>query len=131
MSALLLDTNVVSILFNKNHPKHDSCIAAVAGHELAISFMSRAELLLWPAVNQWGEVRRTTLMRHLELYTTLYPDDATCSIWADIVAACRTLRPVQTADAWIAAAARQWNLPLLTADVGDFEVIPDLAIVPI
>jgi predicted nucleic acid-binding protein len=132
MSALLLDTNVVSILFNKNHRSRDSCLRAVAGHELAISFMSRVELLLWPATNNWGELRRTKLMRHLDLYTTLYPDGITCSIWADIVAHCRSAgRPVQTADAWIAACARQWGLPLVTADVRDFEVIPDLSIVAV
>ena len=132
MSALLLDTNVVSILFNKNHQARDSCLAAVTGHALAISFMSRAELLLWPAANHWGNRRRITLLRHLQLYTTLFPDELTCSLWADIVASCRHAgRPVQTADAWIAASARQWSLPLVTADIGGFEAIPDLSIVPI
>jgi tRNA(fMet)-specific endonuclease VapC len=132
MNPLLLDTNVVSILFNRNHRARDSCVRAVAGHELAISFMSRAELLLWPVVNQWGDPRRTTLQRHLGLYATLYPDERTCEIWADIVAECRHAgRPVQTADAWIAASARQWGLPLVTADIADFEVILDLDLVPI
>jgi predicted nucleic acid-binding protein len=132
MNALLLDTNVVSILFNKNHRKRDSCIRAVAHHELAISFMSRAELLLWPLANQWGQPRRTTRLEHLNLYTTLYADEHTCAIWAEIVASCRRAgRPVQTADAWIAASARQWRLPLVTADVGDFEAVPDLDIVPL
>jgi predicted nucleic acid-binding protein len=132
MNALLLDTKVVSVLFNKNHRLRDSCIRAVSGHELAISFMSRAELLLWPAVNQWGDPRRATLLRHLSLYTTLYPDELTCLIWSSIVADCRRAgRPVQTADAWIAASAQQWRLPLVTADIGDFEGIPEIEIVPI
>jgi predicted nucleic acid-binding protein len=132
MNALLLDTNIVSILFNKNHRKRDSCIRAVAHHELAISFMSRAELLLWPLANQWGQPRRDTPLQHLSLYTTLYADEHTCSIWAEIVASCRHAgRPVPTADAWIAASARQWHLPLVTTDVGDFEAVPDLDIVPL
>jgi predicted nucleic acid-binding protein len=79
-----------------------------------------------------GRARRTLLVRHLDLYTTLYPDQITCSIWADIVAECRqTGRRVQTADAWIAASARQWRLPVVTAGVRDFEKIPDLAIAPV
>jgi predicted nucleic acid-binding protein len=79
-----------------------------------------------------GGQRRATLLRHLDLYATLYSDETTCSIWANVVAICRRLgRPVQTADAWIAASARQWGLPVVTADVGGFEAIPDLSIVPI
>jgi len=58
MSILLVDTNVVSILFNRRHPLRESCVGAVAGHELLISFMTRSELLLWPAANNRGEVRR-------------------------------------------------------------------------
>ena len=41
MSVLLVDTNIVSILFNRNHPLRRACIDAVGGHQLIISFMSR------------------------------------------------------------------------------------------
>jgi predicted nucleic acid-binding protein len=58
MSVLLLDTNVVSILFNRRHSFREACISAVAGRQLLISFMTRSELLLWPAANNWGESRR-------------------------------------------------------------------------
>jgi hypothetical protein len=53
MSVLLVDTNVVSILFNQCHSLRQACIEAVAGDQLVLSFMSRAELLLWPAANNW------------------------------------------------------------------------------
>ena len=33
MSVLFLDTNVVSILFNRNHSLRPACIEAVAGHQ--------------------------------------------------------------------------------------------------
>ena len=132
MSALLPGTNIVSILFNKNHRLRDTCLAAVTGHELAISFMSRAELLLWPEANFWGEHRRSSLLQHLSLYATLYPDEVTCSIWVEIVTDCRRIgRPVQTADAWIAAVARQWNLPLITTDIKDFKGIHALDLITI
>src|ERR1017187_7183250 len=73
--------------------------------------MTRAELLLWPAANNWGASRRTALEEHLALYLTLYPDERTCAIWASVVDRCRRAgRPIQTADAWIAAVARQWAL---------------------
>jgi predicted nucleic acid-binding protein len=51
MNVLLLDTNVVSILFNRNHQLRQTCIDIVAGKQLVISFMTRAELLLWPTTN--------------------------------------------------------------------------------
>ena len=132
MNALLLDTNIVSILFKEKHGLREYCIQMVSGHELAISFMSKAELLLWPEVNQWGLERRTLLLKHMSNYATLYPDEVTCSIWVEIVAGCRRAgRPIQNADAWIAAVARQWSLPLVTANVKDFEGIPKLYIVAI
>ena len=53
MRVLLVDTNVVSILFNRQHSLRQACVDAVAGHQLIISFMTRAELLLWPTANNW------------------------------------------------------------------------------
>ena len=80
MSVLLLDTNVVSILFNRRHPLREACIGAVAGQQLVISFMTRSELLLWPVANNWGEVRRTVLEQHMALYLTVYPDERTSDL---------------------------------------------------
>ena len=132
MNVLLLDTNVVSILFNRSHQLRQTCIDAVAGKQLVISFMTRAELLLWPASNSWGESRRVALEKHLALYMTLYPDESTCAMWAEIVDQCRRAgRPVQAADAWIASAARQWSCPLVTTDFRDYEAIEDLDVIPI
>jgi predicted nucleic acid-binding protein len=132
MNVLLLDTNVVSIPFNRNHPLRQACMDAVAGHQLVISFMTRAELSLWPAVNNWGAARRDALEKHTGLYLTLYPDERTCAIWAAMVAQCRRVgHPIQTADAWIAASARQWRRPLVTTDFREYAAIEDLDIVPI
>lgn len=94
--------------------------------------MTRAELLLWPAANNWGESRRATLVEHLTLYTTLYPDERTCEFWVPVVDRCRRAgQPIQTADAWIAAMALQWHIPLVTADFRDYAAIDDLEVVPI
>jgi predicted nucleic acid-binding protein len=94
--------------------------------------MNLAELMLWPIANRWGESRRSALAQHLALYTTLYPDSRTCAICAEIVDGCRRSgQPIETADAWIASAARQWRIPLVTADFRDYAAIADLEIVPI
>lgn len=132
MSVLVVDTNVVSILFNRHHSLRQVCIEAVAGHQLVISSMTRVELLLWPAVNNWGEARRAALREHTALYLTLYPDERTCAIWATVVDRCRRAgKPIQTAEAWIASAARQWDCSLVPTDFGDYAAVEDLEVVPI
>lgn len=132
MSVLLVDTNVVSILFNRNHPLRAACIDAVAGSQLLISFMTRSELLLWPAANNWGELRRAALEQHMALYLTEYPSERTCAIWAKVVDQCRRIgRTLHTADAWIASAALQFDCPLVTTDFRDFAAIDRLNVVPI
>jgi predicted nucleic acid-binding protein len=40
-------------------------------------------------------------------------------------------QPIQTADAWVASAARQWRVPVVTADFRDYAAISDLDVVPI
>ena len=132
MKVLLLDTNVVSILFKKNHSLREASLQAVAGRQLIISFTNRAELMLWPVANKWEDPRRAVLAQQIALYTTLYPDEHTCAIWAEIVGQCRRAgRPIQTADAWIAASARQWACPLVTTDFRDYAAIEDLDVLPI
>ena len=99
---------------------------------MVISFMTRAELMLWPVTNNWGESRRAALSQHIALYTTLYPDERTCAIWAELVNRCRrTGQSIQTADAWIASTAQQWGVPLVTTDFRDYAAIDDLDVVPI
>jgi predicted nucleic acid-binding protein len=132
MSLLLLDTNAVSILFKPDHKLYAQCAGVASGSQLFISFMARAELLLWPRQNRWGPKRASELEKHVELFTTLFADEHTCRHWADIVAESRSVgRSMTTADAWIAATAIQWDLPLVTADYRDFEHVRGLTVVPV
>src|SRR5260370_17366233 len=113
MRVLVLDTNVVSILFKPDHSLHQTCFGIVAGHQLFISFMTRGELLLWPRVNQWGSTRRQELTRHIDLCTTLLPDEDTCVICADIMAESRVAgRPLTAPSPCIPAPSRPWNIAL-------------------
>ncbi len=132
MNIVVVDTNVASILLNPKQALWAECLQAVIGQHLAIAFMTRAELLLWPAVNNWGLARRAELVKHLTQYTTLHPDEETCEFWVRVKDGCRRKgRPIQTADVWIAATALQWDIPLITADYGDFAAVDGLEIVPI
>jgi tRNA(fMet)-specific endonuclease VapC len=132
MTVLLLDTNIVSILFKPDHSLHPQCFAIAGGHQWFISFMTLGELLLWPQLNQWGASRRQELMKHVNLCTTLFPDEGTCVIWADIMSESRLAgRAMTAADAWVAAAALQWDLALVTADYRDFEHLEKLTLIPV
>lgn len=132
MTALLLDTSVVAILFKPDHSLHRRCLAIVTGHAWFISFITRAELLLWPRVNGWGSRRCDELIHHMDLCTTLLADENTCAFWAGIMADSRAAgRPVPAADAWLAAAAIQWDLPLVTMDYRDYEHLDGLTLIPV
>jgi tRNA(fMet)-specific endonuclease VapC len=132
MKVLQLDTNAASMLFKPYHTLFESCLAAVADHQWYISFMTRSELLLWPRLNRWGARRQELLSQHIGLCTTLLPDEETCEIWAETTAKSKSLgRPMTVNDAWIAATAIQWDMPLVTADFRDFEHLKNLALVPI
>ena len=98
----------------------------------AISFMSRAELLLWPKANNWGALRTAELHSMTDDFVTLYPDEETCELWSRVRDdAGRKGRPIDVADAWIAATALQFALPLLTRNARDFEFIDDLELIPL
>ncbi len=132
MRVLLVDTDAASILFRSADPRRRECEEIVSGSELAISFMTQAELLLWPRVNRWGTARATSLRQYVRGYVTLLPDDETCQIWAEVCAGCRALgRPISAADAWVAATAIQWDLPLVTGNHHDFEAVAGLVLVAI
>lgn len=68
------------------------------------------------------------------LYLAAYPDERTCAMWAGVVDHCRRIGRrirIQTADAWIASAGRQWDCPLPTTDFRDYAAIDNLNVVPI
>jgi tRNA(fMet)-specific endonuclease VapC len=52
-----------------------------------------------------------------------------CSKWAEVAfAAKRKGRPIQTADAWIAASALHYQVPLITNNRDDYSSVDGLAL---
>ena len=128
--TVVADTSVVSIIFNSawdgRAPYYESHLA---GLRVAISFQTLEELHFWPLASRWGDIRRNELMRHLEQYEVIWPDEALVDISAQLRFLTRSEgRELKTADAWIAATALYLNCPL-AADDGDFESIPNLALI--
>jgi len=78
-------------------------------------------------VKSWGANRRDLMRRFLGRFTRLLPDADTARLWAQIESAREKKgRPITFADAWIAAAALQLNVPLATHNASDFAGIENL-----
>ncbi len=130
MDIILLDTNIVSFIF-----KGDSRAADYEPHlkdrQLAISFMTVAELYQWAAVRKWGERRREQLAQTLTAnYTVLSFDIRLCQTWGEVRAGRQsTGKPIAPQDAWVAATALHYSLPLVTHNPKDFVDIADLTVI--
>src|ERR1044071_1548274 len=114
MNAAIIDTDVVSMLF-----KGDSRALAyrrhITGRLLGISFMTLAELERWSMERGWGNQRKRELEHHMARYAVLPATRELCAKWANVsYSARRKGRPIQTADAWIAASALYYDVPLIT-----------------
>jgi tRNA(fMet)-specific endonuclease VapC len=131
--SLVVDTDVVSYIF-----KRDTRAALyephLVGKVMLISFMTLAELDHWTLKNNWGDARRGRLSRYLERFAVFHSDEDLCLKWAQVRdQAIRDGRPIETADAWIAATALLHNLPLVThngshyAGVAGLQVITETA----
>jgi len=124
----VVDTDVVSFLF-KNHSLAPAYQAILAGRPLAVSLITLAEIEYGMEAKNWGAARRDLMRRFLMPFTLLLPDTETARAWARIKSGCeRRGRPITFADAWIAAAALQLNVPLVTHNAGDYKAVEKLTI---
>ena len=126
MSILLLDTDVVSFII-KGHSLSAKYAPILQGNQLALSFMTVAELFQWAAMRNWGKERVASLERSLTNYLIIPVDVELCRIWGNLRAERQGIgRVIAPQDAWIASTALRHNLPLVTNNAKDFQDIPQL-----
>ena len=78
----------------------------------------------------WGEARRKRLGEYLEPFVVLACSRELCRKWAEVtVAAQANGYRIQCADAWIAATALVYDLPLITHNRGDYLGVPGLRLI--
>ncbi len=127
MSALLLDTNVVSYL-ERNDSRAALYRRHIEGKTLAVSFATVGELFEGAFLDGWGERRIGRLEHMLKSYVVMPFSRRDCRRWGGVRAA-RRHRPISENDAWIAATALAHDCPLVTHDAKGFADVPDLTVI--
>ena len=129
MQFVIVDTDVVSYAF-----KRDSRSALyephLRGKNLCLSFMTIAELDQWAMLHNWGARKRQELEVFLQPYTVLESDRDLCRQWARVKDQVqRNGLHIETADAWIAATATLYQIPLVTNNRLHFSRVPGLQLI--
>ena len=126
---VIVDTDVTSYLV-----REESRAALYRPHLFRlpkiISFMTLAELRRRELQSNWGARRIKQAREFLDDFSVIYVDEKLCEIWAEIKSdAHRKGEPISTADAWVAAVALMFGVPLVTHNRRHFQNINGLQII--
>lgn len=126
---VVVDTDVISYLF-KLDTRGDLYRPHLRGHVLLISPMTRAELEAWALEHKWGERRRDEMRVHLKHFLLVPFDEELCVKWAEATDSARLVgRPINSSDAWVAAAALRYGVPLVTHNHSDYIGVANLELI--
>jgi len=129
IASIIVDTDVVSFIF-KSDTRADLYTPHLTNELTVVSFMTIAELDRWVLQYSWGETKRRNLATFLQRYIIAYSDRALCRKWAEAVySARRNGRPIRTADAWIAATALLYGIPLVTHNRSNYLGVDGLTVI--
>ncbi|HKV41058.1 MAG TPA: type II toxin-antitoxin system VapC family toxin [Blastocatellia bacterium] len=129
IEAVVIDTDVLSYSLKEDtraalYERH------LAGKIGLVSFVTVAELRQWALIRNWGEFRRQSMESFVSRFTTVHSDDRLCSVWAGIRASAIPIgRPIDVADAWVAATAILFQVPLVTHNRRHFSGVAGLTVV--
>ena len=119
MAIVLLDTSVASLLLPHRRPRPERSLYEphLRGQTLALSFQSVAELWKWAEKNNWSNKRREALEAFIQRFLVVPYDYELARVWARVSAHEESVgRPMDAADAWIAATAVHRSLTLYAHD---------------
>lgn len=129
MRFYIVDTNVVSYIY-KGDTRGDLYEAHLQDSHSSISFMTLAELDLWVESRNWGQRKREEFALFLQRFAVIESSRELCQMWAAVTDQVRRQgRKIQPGDAWIAATAMLYNLPLVTHNTDDFTGIAGLTVI--
>lgn len=129
-SIALVDTNVASYIFKKD-TRGDLYKRHIEGNLLMIAAQTLAELEALPLLNSWSEARHERLRKYVKgNFVLIEADEKVCLRWAAIQAeAKKSGRPIEAGDAWIAATASAYAIPLITHNPKYFVYVSGLYVI--
>ena len=129
ISAIVVDTDVTSYIF-KGDTRSALYYPHLSGKLALISFMTLAELRQWSLLRNWNDARRERLENFLQDYIVIHSNHQLCSKWAEATrSAIHNGRPIDSADAWVAATALLHGAPLVTHNRRHYTGIDGLTLI--
>ena len=126
MTGILVDTDVVCLLFRSDEGS-EPYASEIIGQVPMISFQTLGEVERWTVERGWPLERGAWMHMYLERYTVVPSSPDLCRRWAEVLAAGEQMgQPVAYGDAWIAATALLYRVPLLTHSAERYRTIPAL-----
>lgn len=127
--VVVVDTDVVSYSI-KRDTRADLYRPHIEGRVAVIAAQTRAELELWARKHNWGARRTAEMREYLRRFALAPFDEDLCEAWAEATDGARRVgRPIQTADAWVAATALRYGVPLVTNNPSDFAGVAGLTVI--
>jgi tRNA(fMet)-specific endonuclease VapC len=127
--VVLVDTNVVSYIFNQ-HSLATPYKALLQGRMLLVADQTLEELRYGSIKANWGEARRLKLESFLTGFKAVHTTDSICTRCAQIrVQAKQKGFVLDLADAWIAATALAFGIPLVTHNKKHFDFLEGLTLI--
>jgi tRNA(fMet)-specific endonuclease VapC len=121
--SVLLDTNVVVAHF-RNDPDLTARLRATPA--IYVPWVVLGELHYGARLAQRRKAQLALIRDFLQSATLLLPDQSTSERYGEVKAELASIgKPIPDNDIWIAAMARQFDLPLATRD-GHFAAVPRL-----
>lgn len=98
---------------------------------MVIAAQTFAELEAWPLNNGWSAARHDQLRRYIaESFIFIETTKDVCLKWAELTAEAKTNgRVIAVGDAWIAATALAYSIPLVTHNYQDFNNVSGLELI--
>jgi toxin FitB len=119
VSLVVVDTDVASTLVRRRIS--DTLARQLAGHTIAITFVTYGELTKWTLVRHWGPRSLDTMRTFLAALVVLPYDQRVATRWGEIQAYAQLRgRPRPANDSWIAACCLVRELPLATFNIKDY-----------
>lgn len=125
---VLLDTDVVSFIL-KSDSRAELYLSHIRDRPCVLSFQTTGELLRWAMTKRWGRERRKRLDEFIRNCLVIPWSGPLSMKWAEVCSEGQSRgRECKAGDAWIAATALLYQIPLVSHNRIDFEWMSDLGL---